>query len=141
MNLPVSFNIAITLKTIENAFRKSVAELHLELPAEAFGILMITYFHNDIIQQDIAEMANKDKSAVLRYIDLLEGKGMVQRQPDGNDRRKNRIIITDSGKKIAQILIEKEYDLFLKLSQGTDIHEMEIFNKVLCVLRNNAEGV
>ncbi|MDR2805386.1 MAG: hypothetical protein LBB85_07065, partial [Dysgonamonadaceae bacterium] len=65
-NAPISFNIALTLKAIEQAFKKNTADLPIKLLADSFGILMITYFHQGVIQQDIAEMAKKDKSAVLR---------------------------------------------------------------------------
>jgi DNA-binding MarR family transcriptional regulator len=136
--IPVSLDIAMTLKTIEQAFRKNMSELPVEIPAEAFGILMITHFHQGIIQQDIAEMAKKDKSAVLRQIDVLENKGLVQRQADEHDRRKNLIFITDKGKEIVQTIVDKEHELLLLLLQGVTEQELEIFNKVLTVLKNNA---
>jgi MarR family transcriptional regulator for hemolysin len=104
--LPVSLNIAMTLKAIERAFKKSIQELNLDIPSESFGILMITYFQDDVIQQDIAEMAKKDKSAVLRQIDTLEQKGLVQRQVDIQDRRKNFIVITNKGREIINEIIE-----------------------------------
>jgi DNA-binding MarR family transcriptional regulator len=140
-DLSVFLNIAMTLKAIEQAFRKSIAELQIELPTESFGILMITYFHQGVIQQDIAELAKKDKSAVLRQIDMLEAKGLVMRQTDEHDRRKNLIIITDKGKEIAQALVRKEQELLLSLSQDIDIKEMETFSKVLAALKNNAKKV
>jgi DNA-binding MarR family transcriptional regulator len=139
--LPLSLNLAITLKTIEQAFRKSLSELQIELPAETFGILMIAYFHQGVIQQDIAEMAKKDKSAVLRQIDLLESKGLVQRKADENDRRKNFIVITDKGKAITQTIVNKEHELFRSLLQGVDEQEIETFSKVLAILKNNAEKI
>ena len=140
-NLPVTFNLAVTLKSLEHAFKKSIAELQTELPAESFGMLMITYFYQDVIQQDIAEMIKKDKSAVLRQVDLLESKGLVRRQTDEHDRRKNIIAITDKGKEIAQTLMKKEHELFLSLSQGVDEQDMKSFLKVLAILRNNAQKI
>ena len=137
----VSFNLALTLKSLEHAFKESIAKLQIELPAESFGMLMITYFRQDVIQQDIAEMIKKDKSAVLRQIDVLESKGFVRRQTDEHDRRKNIIVITDKGKEIAQTLMEKEHELFLSLSQGVDEQDMKSFLKVLATLRNNAQKI
>jgi DNA-binding MarR family transcriptional regulator len=139
--LPVSLNIALTLRAIEFAFKKSIHELNIDLPSESFGILMITYFQDDIIQQDIAEMAKKDKSAVLRQIDTLEKKGLVQRHVDSQDRRKNFIVITDEGKKMVNEIIDREKDMFQSLSQGIDKQEMETFVRVLSILKNNAEKI
>jgi DNA-binding MarR family transcriptional regulator len=99
---------------------------------------MIAYFQDDVIQQDIAEMAKKDKSAVLRQIDTLEQKGLLQRKVDGQDRRKNLIVITVQGKKIIDEIIKKEKALFKTLSQGIEKQEMKTFVKVLTLLKNNA---
>ena len=51
----------------------------------------------DMIQQDIAEIMDKNKSAVLRSIDILEQKGFVKRVIAQGDRRKNIITLTDTG--------------------------------------------
>jgi DNA-binding MarR family transcriptional regulator len=139
-NLPISLSIAMTMRAIEYAFRKSVHELSIDLPSESFGILMITYYQNDIIQQDIAEMVKKDKSAVLRQIDILEKKGLVQRMVDAHDRRKKFVVITERGKNFANEVISKEKDLFETLSQGVEAHEMEAFIKVLSLLKINADN-
>ncbi|GAP72908.1 MarR family winged helix-turn-helix transcriptional regulator [Candidatus Symbiothrix dinenymphae] len=136
--LPLSLNLAITLKAIEQAFRKNLSDLQIELPEEAFGILMIAYFHQGVIQQDIAEMAKKDKSAVLRQIDLLENKGLVQRKADEHDRRKNLITVTEKGKAITQTIVNKEHELFHLLLQGVNEQDIETFSKVLAILKNNA---
>lgn len=137
-NLPVSLNIALTLKAIEHAFKKRIYGLNIDLPSEAFGILMIAYFQEDVIQQDIADMAKKDKSAVLKQIDILEAKGLVQRQVDAQDRRKKMIVITDEGKKIITKIIEEESGMFSILAQGIEKNEMDIFLKVLSLLNFNA---
>jgi MarR family transcriptional regulator for hemolysin len=139
--LPVSLSIALTLKAIEHAFKKNIRELNIDIPSESFGILMITYFQEDVIQQDIAEMSKKDKSAVLRQIDALEKKGLLQRQADTQDRRRNFIVITDEGRKIVDELIDKEKDMFKTLSEGIDRQEMESFVKVLSLLKTNAQKI
>jgi DNA-binding MarR family transcriptional regulator len=136
---PVSLSIALTLKAIEHAFRKSIQELNLNLPSESFGILMMAYYQDNLTQQDIAEMAKKDKSAVLRQIDTLESNGLVLRMADLQDRRKNLIAITDSGKSVVGKIIRKERALLKALSKGVEQQEMETFIKVLLQLKGNAE--
>ncbi|MDR1416407.1 MAG: MarR family transcriptional regulator [Prevotellaceae bacterium] len=137
--LPVSLNIALTLKAIEHAFKKSMHELNFNLPSESFGILMIAYFQENVIQQDIADMAKKDKSAVLKQIDVLEAKGLVQRQVNARDRREKMIVITDEGRKIAAEIIDREREMLCILSQGIEKREMNAFLKVLSLLKANAE--
>jgi DNA-binding MarR family transcriptional regulator len=137
-NLPVSLNIVLNLKAIEHAFKKNIYGLNINLPSDAFGILMIAYFQDDVIQQNIADMTKKDKSAVLKQIDVLESKGLVQRQVDVQDRRKKTIVITDEGKQVIIKLIDKEREMFNILTQGIEKCEMEDFLKVLSLLKVNA---
>jgi DNA-binding MarR family transcriptional regulator len=137
--LPVLLHIALTLKTIENVFRKKMVAFPIDLPPEAFGILMIVGCYQDVIQQDIAALARKDKSAVLRQVDFLERKSLVKRKEDSSDKRKNLIVITKQGKEIIKMLVERERELFLSLSQGIDAKEMATFVKVLDALKLNAE--
>ncbi|MDR0575058.1 MAG: MarR family transcriptional regulator [Tannerella sp.] len=136
--LPVSLNIALTLRAIEHAFKKRIYGLNIDLSSDAFGILMIVYFQEDVIQQDIADMAKKDKSAVLKQIDILESKGLVQRQVNVQDRREKMIVITDEGRKIITEIIDRESEMFGVLSQGIEKCEMDAFLKVLFLLRDNA---
>jgi DNA-binding MarR family transcriptional regulator len=139
--LPVSLHIALTLKAIERAFKKHISGLNIDLPSDAFGILMIAHFHEDGIQQDIADVAKKDKSAVLKHIDILEAKGLIRRQVDAQDRRKKMIVITDEGEKIITKIIDKESEMFSALTQGIEKREMDDFLKVLSCLQVNAEKI
>jgi DNA-binding MarR family transcriptional regulator len=71
------------------------------VPVESLGILLATHYNNeDVIQQDIAKIMKKDKSVVLRQIDNLEKKNLVQRIVDPNDRRRNIIKTTEKGMKL-----------------------------------------
>ena len=85
----------------------------------------------DMIQQDIAEIMDKNKSAVLRSIDILEQKGFVKRVPAAGDRRKNVIALTDTGRNV----IERMHEFFLEqdvaLKEGIDEAELETCIKVL----------
>ncbi|MBC7889348.1 MAG: MarR family transcriptional regulator [Ferruginibacter sp.] len=119
----------LLLKTINGTF----AALTKEITFEQMGILYyISRSHNkEMIQQDIAEVMDKTKSAILRSIDILEEKGFVKRLPVAGDRRKNVIELTGSGKAI----IEKMHLNFMErdqiLKEGIDQKELET---CMCVL-------
>jgi MarR family transcriptional regulator for hemolysin len=86
-------------------------------------------------------VAKKDKSAVLKQIDILEAKGFIQRQVDAQDRRKKMIVITGEGEKIITKIIDKEREMFSALTQGIEKREMDDFLKVLSCLQINAEKI
>jgi MarR family transcriptional repressor of mepA len=119
----------LLLKTINGTF----LSLTDDITFEQMGVLyFISRSHNkEMIQQDIAEVMDKTKSAILRSVDLLEEKGFVKRLPVAGDRRKNIIELTVNGKAI----IEKVHNIFLEedevLKQGIDQKDLDT---CMCVL-------
>lgn len=119
----------LLLKTINGIF----ASLTKEITFEQMGVLyyISRSTNKELIQQDIASVMEKTKSAILRSIDILEEKGFVKRLPVAGDRRKNVIELTDSGKAI----IEKMHDIFLEkdlvLKEGIEQGELEACISVL----------
>ena len=119
----------LLMKTINGIF----ASLTKEITFEQMGVLyyISRSTNKELIQQDIASVMEKTKSAILRSIDILEEKGFVKRLPVAGDRRKNVIELTDSGKAI----IEKMHDIFLEkdlvLKEGIGQGELEACISVL----------
>ncbi|MDR2475571.1 MAG: MarR family transcriptional regulator [Bacteroidales bacterium] len=139
-NFPNSLRIAVSMKIIEHAFDKLIFTKH-NLTAQSHGVLLLAYFVEGITQNEIAELAKTDKSAVLRQIDLLEKEKLVCRKTDAQDRRKNHIMVTERGKLIVQNIVNEEKRVFSSLMEGIDEQEFETFYKVLNVMKINAEKV
>ncbi|MDR1459843.1 MAG: MarR family transcriptional regulator [Bacteroidales bacterium] len=139
--LPEILNLALTFREIQLAFRRLASDLSVELPVESFGVLLAVYYNENLIQQDIAETLKKDKSAVLRQIDTLEAKQLVQRIADPQDRRKNIVKITDKGMSFIKEIIDKQNGLFALLSCGLDSEELEVFSRVVNHLRSMAKAI
>jgi DNA-binding MarR family transcriptional regulator len=51
-----------------------------------------------VSQQDVALRLGVDRTTMVALIDDLEGKGLVQRRKDPDDRRKNVVQLTDLGR-------------------------------------------
>lgn len=60
----------------------------------------------EIIQNDIATQLNKNKSGILRTIDILEKKEYLRRKPAAGDRRKNVIEVTADGIAVVEEAVE-----------------------------------
>ena len=84
-----------------------------------------------MIQQDIAVVMDKTKSAILRSIDILEKKKYVKRLAVPNDRRKNVIELTESGKSIIRQMHKQFLEQDTTLKKGLGKEEL---NKCLSVL-------
>jgi DNA-binding MarR family transcriptional regulator len=87
-------------------FKKLNSQLSLEgIPvlAEQVPVLMVVYFKESAItQQDIANILQKDKSGILRSVQTLKKDGFLTIESDAEDKRKNLISLTASGKFVCE---------------------------------------
>ena len=129
----LGFMIVHSGKLLLKAINGTFAGLTKDITFEQMGVLYYLSRSDtkDMIQQDIAEVMDKTKSAILRSIDILELKGFVRRLPVVGDRRKNVIELTDSGKSI----IIKMHEQFLEqdeiLKEGIDQKDLQTTMYVL----------
>lgn len=127
----LGFKIIQTGKMLLKKINADFLALNTEITFEQMGVLYFisTKEGEDVIQQDIAEMMNKNKSAILRSIDILEKKNYLVRIKQNNDRRSNIIKIAEKGNHILQ----KTQELFLSLESimNAELTESE---KTSCTL-------
>lgn len=127
------------IKSIGKIIDKSVRETGNDLSMEYFFLLNILYDKDNIIQNDLANMMHKDKSAILRQIDHLEKEKLVVRIPDGEDRRKKIIVLTKDGMKMVEKLRKIEADVFNGLMKDIPESDMKIFESVLDKMKTQVE--
>ena len=133
-------NLALTVKEVQRALKRFASGSNVDIPTESLGILLtVHYSDTESIQQDIADIVKKDKSAVLRQIDNLEKKNLVQRIVAPNDRRRNIIRITDEGINLVNEVNNKLDEILTLLSDGLKASDLVIFYKVLNHFRNKAK--
>lgn len=53
---------------------------------------------DDISQSELAERVGLDGSSLVRLLDILEGRGLIERRVDPADRRARRIVLTGLGR-------------------------------------------
>jgi MarR family transcriptional regulator, organic hydroperoxide resistance regulator len=67
-----------------------------------FDVLMTLCHGEGITQQELAERLLVTKANVVGLIDRVSAAGWVERRPDPEDRRVNRLYLTDAGRKLAR---------------------------------------
>jgi DNA-binding MarR family transcriptional regulator len=61
-------------------------------------------------QQQAAQRLAIDRTTMVAMLDTLEGKGLVSRHPDADDRRRNVVELTDAGRDILQRAVKASDD-------------------------------
>lgn len=128
--------------TIRALFRQSAKEFEnqgFKITPEQHFILRILTSQEESIQSYLAEIMQKDKSAIMRHIDQLEKLGYVVRVNDAIDRRKKYIVITELGKSVFLNCNEVIDRLTQRNLEGLTEEDVTIFKKVLIKLKENAE--
>ena len=137
----LGFKIVHTGKLLLKTINVIFAGITKEITFEQMGVLYFISRNGgkEMIQQDVAEIMDKNKSAILRSLDILEEKGFVKRLRVIGDRRKNVLEITESGKAI----IEKMHEIFLRqdlvLKGGITEEDLNTCMKVLGVVHDKCK--
>ena len=66
-----------------------------------FDVLMTLWQTDGITQQELAEWLIVTKANVVGLIDRVSAAGWVERRQDPEDRRVNRLYLTEAGRKLA----------------------------------------
>lgn len=109
-------------------------------PGITFEQMTVLYFlsrneEKELIQQDIANLMNKTKSAVLRTINILEKKKYLRRLASLEDLRKNVIQLTPQGKCVITKIHEKFLELDFRLNNDISEEESDNCKTVLLKLQ------
>ena len=76
------------------------------LTPEQYLVIDTLWDEGVLSQQQIADIIIKDKNSVTKLIDALEKKGLVQRKTDEQDRRLNKIHLTEYALNIKEVITE-----------------------------------
>jgi len=141
--MPLGMVVGRMMHEMFRVLRKRSGETSdTKLTGEQFGLLHVINLKNETcVQQDLANMMGKDKSAILRLIDSLEEKKLLIRVVDSTDRRKNCLHVTELGRDVIQQYVDMEAQISKELTRGISDEEMETFFQVISMIRTNAENM
>ena len=85
-------------------------------------LLHLRAWGDGVTQKELAESVGLDGSSLVRLLDILEGKGWLERRADVADRRSKRLFLTEAGKtaidSIRATMLEAERAMLLDLGDA-----------------------
>lgn len=96
-----------------------------------FMFLLELYIEDGRNQEELAEVVKIDKGTTARAIKKLEENGLIRREKDENDKRSNRVYLTEEGKNIKDDIFEVLNQWDKKMSEHLDEEERELMIKLL----------
>ena len=96
-----------------------------------FDFLMVLYHKDGVSQENLAKILKVSKATSTRAIQSLEKEGYVYRQRDENDLRAYKVYLTEKGKEIRSVVLEKLISFVDTLLSDFTPEEKEIFRQLV----------
>ena len=107
------------------------------LTPEQYLVIDTLWDEGVLSQQQIADIIMKDKNSVTKLIDALEKKGLVQRKTDEQDRRLNKIHLTEYALNIKEVITEIAIKSTNTIFKDIPREDLEKFVSVLNKMSQN----
>lgn len=107
------------------------------LTIKQYSLLLLLQDQGPQAQVTLSQRVGLDRTSVMRTVDLLEARGLVQRDPDPNDRRKHRVVLTDTGAELLANTLgrvrQAERDVAAALSDQEQTHLLGLLRQLLAL--------
>ena len=101
----IGYAVGHAAARIKIALRRAFATAGHDLTPDQWVALRWLLDNDGITQAALGERTVKDKTTVTRILDRLEDKHLLVRRRDPDDRRSQRLYLTDAGRELAQALV------------------------------------
>jgi len=136
-NVSLSFLFTLFLKSQNTYYKYYLKDQELSL--QQIPILLKLLNHEYIYQKNIATDLKMDNGLVTRNIRKLEDLGYVNRQEDNENRRQNKISLTEKGKTFAKKIRNEGIKREEKIMKNTSISRGQLIKQLLEILENSKE--
>lgn len=135
----IAVNINILNCSLIKYFAKELNKNDINLTPEQYLVMDILWDAEMLSQQAIADIIQKDKNSVTKFIDSLEKKGLVYRAVNKNDRRVNNIIVSEEGMKLKDKTTEVAVKMMGNVLKDIKEENLEAFDKVMNQIKENID--
>ncbi|OGR25192.1 MAG: MarR family transcriptional regulator [Desulfobacterales bacterium RIFOXYA12_FULL_46_15] len=114
----IAYLVGRTSRSIMKRLTNKFSTAGFDVSYEQWSILVHLYRKDGQTQQELANIAVKDKAAITRLLNVLEKKNIVLRIPDRNDKRSKLVYLTNKAKEFKTDLIAIVEELLGEAEQG-----------------------
>jgi DNA-binding MarR family transcriptional regulator len=134
---PLGYLLGRSLRVFKAQVAEEVKSMDFELSLEQYVILYMINSSGDLIQQDLANHLQKDKSLIVRQINGLIEKQYLVRLTNQEDKRKKNLILTQKGLDMMNQMTGLVMMVSRKLLSGVSDNDYAIFKGVLNKIQEN----
>ena len=120
-----------TLRQVRLDMGRRLKEKGIDITPEQWIILSSLYENDGQSQSELGDASFKNAPTVSRIIDLLCKKGLTERVPHAEDRRRHHIFLTDTGKKTVELAFPAIRESRKKGWQGLNETDYQHFIRII----------
>lgn len=120
-------------------FAKELSSNNINLTPEQYLVMDILWDAEVLSQQAIADIIQKDKNSVTKFIDSLEKKGLVYRQVNKTDRRVNNIVVSEEGMKLKSRTTEVAISMMRNVLNNIKEEDLVALDNVMNQIKYNID--
>lgn len=136
-SFPLGRTLSVLAKMYVGALTKKLEDLDID---KHYSLLMLIEARtSDCTQQYLCEELQVDKASMVRFIDYLVKKGLVQRTQCQEDRREHHIMLTANGKEVLEKIHEGVKEMNHIAFRGINAVRQKEFYNIMASIKANLE--
>jgi len=142
LSIPVEREIAFTIMDVARLL-KTLADQRARqygMTRAQWAVLFRLDRSEGLKQSELAEILDLQPITLTRLLDRLAENGLIERRPDPNDRRANRLFLTPAARPLLERLAKIGAGLMDTVLEGLDGKAREKLQQSLELMRDNVRG-
>lgn len=138
-NMPLEREIAFTLKDVSRMLGTYADQQGhvLGISRAQWTVLVRLQRHEGLKQSELADVLDLQPISLTRLLDRLAENGLIERRPDPNDRRANRLYLTPAARPLLERLSKLSGGLMEIVLAGLDRKAREQLLHNLSIVKDN----
>lgn len=139
---PISREIAFTIMDVARLLKTYADQRARQygMTRAQWGVLVRLDRSEGLKQSELAEILDLQPISLTRLLDRLADNGLIERRPDPNDRRANRLFLTPAARPLLEQLTELSKSVMGTVLEGISERSVERLLDELTTLRDNLRG-
>jgi MarR family transcriptional regulator, transcriptional regulator for hemolysin len=134
--MPIGLLVSRTAKTLGRAFDDALAAAGGS--SATWLVLLAIKTNQATTQRALADQLGIRQPTLVHHLNGMEASGLVRRGPHPDDRRAQRLVLTDKGEKTFLELRDVALRFDRRLRRGIDAKELAVLRATLATLAGNA---
>ncbi|MGR5065007.1 MarR family winged helix-turn-helix transcriptional regulator [Photobacterium sp. DNB22_13_2] len=122
---------------LKRHMHEHIEQLDLSITPMHMRVLKIIKKKQICTAVDIAQFLNRDKAQVTRLLNELIKQSLIEKVPNPEDKRSQRLLVTSEGSKILANLAIIDGQMNEKMMKGISNEELKEFERITGVMTEN----